>query len=106
MARERSDCHLSVQEAAGHRIVRLKSKGMPAPVFPPSKHAVAAKASEAAKAPEPTPAAVSAPAPAPAPAAPPARPAPRRGSRVRRVAVDLLPPVVTRAIRKARAARS
>lgn len=100
MTRERSDCHLSVQEAAGHRIVRLKSKGMAAPAFPPSKHAVAAKAAA------PTPAAVSAPAPAPALAARPARPAPRRGSRVRRVAVDLLPPVVTRAIRKARATRS
>ncbi|EST31879.1 class I SAM-dependent methyltransferase, partial [Streptomyces roseochromogenus] len=34
MVRERSDCHLSVQEAAGHRIVRLKSKGMRAPDFP------------------------------------------------------------------------
>ncbi|MFE5214617.1 MULTISPECIES: class I SAM-dependent methyltransferase [unclassified Streptomyces] len=95
MARERSDCHVSVQEAAGHRIVRLKSKGMPAPAFPLSRHA-----EEAA---EPAPGVtLRAAAPAPAPAA---RPAPRYGRRVRRVAVDLLPPVVTRAIRNARAAR-
>jgi hypothetical protein len=95
MVRQRSDCHLSVQEAAGHRIVRLKSKGMRAPEFPPSKHA---------KAEQPQPASRETPAAAPAPA--PVRPAPRRSaSRVRRVAVDLLPPVVTRAIRNARAAR-
>ncbi|MFI6358730.1 class I SAM-dependent methyltransferase [Streptomyces sp. NPDC050743] len=93
MVRQRSDCHLSVQEAAGHRIIRLKSKGMRAPEFPASKHAKAAQ-------PQPVPQETPAPAPAPV------RPAPRRSaSRVRRVAVDLLPPVVTRAIRKARAAR-
>ncbi|MEV6052660.1 class I SAM-dependent methyltransferase [Streptomyces sp. NPDC052107] len=93
MVRERSDCHLSVQEAAGHRIVRLKSKGMRAPEFPASKHAKAAQ-------PQPVPQETPASAPAPV------RPAPRRSaSRVRRVAVDLLPPVVTRAIRNARAAR-
>ncbi|MFG2267718.1 class I SAM-dependent methyltransferase [Streptomyces sp. NPDC048720] len=87
MARERADCHLSVQEAAGHRIVRLKSKGMKAPEFPPSRHAGAAVAA--------------------APGRPaPARPAVRRGGRARRIAVDLLPPVVTRAIRGARAGRS
>ena len=95
MAGARSDCHLSVQQAAGHRIVRLKSKGMPAPDFPLSRYA------EEAAAPAP---AAPAPAAAPAPVGP-ARPAPRYGRRVRRVAVDLLPPVVTRAIRNARAAR-
>ncbi|MGV4982563.1 class I SAM-dependent methyltransferase [Streptomyces sp. NRAIS4] len=95
MMRERSDCHLSVQEAAGHRIIRLKSKGMRAPEFPPAKHAEAVS-----EPPQET------PAPAPAPASAPGRPAPRRrASRARRVAVDLLPPVVTRAIRNARAAR-
>ncbi|MGW1909563.1 class I SAM-dependent methyltransferase [Streptomyces sp. NPDC002076] len=99
MVRERSDCHLSVQEAAGHRIVRLKSKNMRAPEFPASKHAKAVQ-------PQPVPQETPATAPAPAPAPAPVRPAPRRGaSRLRRVAVDLLPPVVTRAIRKARAAR-
>ncbi|MFB7496681.1 class I SAM-dependent methyltransferase [Streptomyces sp. NPDC056161] len=99
MAQERTDCHLSVQEAAGHRIIRLKSKKMPAPAFPLSRHAERA-AESASRTPEP------APAPTPAPAAPPARAASRRGSRVRRVAIDVLPPVVTRAIRNARAARS
>jgi hypothetical protein len=101
MVRERSDCHLSVQEAAGHRIIRLKSKDMRAPEFPPSKHARAVA--------EPEPEPVAPPLPprqAPEPAAPPPRPAARRGrSRVRRVAVDLLPPVVTRVIRRARSAR-
>ncbi|MEW2621758.1 class I SAM-dependent methyltransferase [Streptomyces sp. NPDC048106] len=99
MARDRSDCHLSVQEAAGHRIIRLKSKNMRAPEFPLSKHA--------AKEPEPEtkPEAAARPAPARTPA--PAAAAPRRGTgrRVRRVAVDLLPPILTRAIRNARTAR-
>ncbi|MEU6478166.1 class I SAM-dependent methyltransferase [Streptomyces sp. NPDC047017] len=99
MVRQRSDCHLSVQQAAGHRIIRLKSKGMTAPVFPPSRYAEEA-ARTAPGTPEP------APVPEPAAAAPavPARRVPRRASRARRVAVDLLPPVVTRAIRRARAA--
>ncbi|MER5519047.1 class I SAM-dependent methyltransferase [Streptomyces sp. NPDC002763] len=81
MVRGRSDCHLSMQEAAGHRIIRLKSKGMPGPEFPPSRYA------EVPEAPEPVPAAA-------------ASPVPRRRSRVRRVAVDLLPPVLTRALRR------
>ncbi|MCC5476650.1 class I SAM-dependent methyltransferase [Streptomyces sp. NPDC059680] len=98
MVRERSDCHLSVQEAAGHRIVRLKSKGMRAPEFPPSKHADAE--------PEPAPVPQEASAPSPSPAQTPVGRTPRRGpGRGRRIAVDLLPPMVTRAIRRARAAR-
>ncbi|MFE9610795.1 class I SAM-dependent methyltransferase [Streptomyces sp. NPDC006012] len=99
VVQERTDCHLSVQEAAGHRIIRLKSKKMPAPAFPLSRHAERAAETES-RAAEPAPAA------APAPAAPAARTASRRRSRVRRVAVDVLPPVVTRAIRKARTGRS
>ncbi|MFF4307981.1 class I SAM-dependent methyltransferase [Streptomyces sp. NPDC001601] len=89
MIEQRTDCHLSTQTAAGHRIVRLKSKGMRAPEFPPSRYADVPEEPE--------------PAPAPASSAPPAAPpAPRRRpSRVRRVARDLLPPVLTRAIRKA-----
>ncbi|GGJ20892.1 class I SAM-dependent methyltransferase [Streptomyces brasiliensis] len=87
MVRQRSDCRLSVQTAAGHRIVRLKSNGMEAPPFPPSRHATGPEE--------------------PARVAPPAPAAARNGlgqrrSRVRRVAVDLLPPVVTRALRSAR----
>ncbi|MVO83533.1 class I SAM-dependent methyltransferase [Streptomyces sp. p1417] len=91
MVRGRDDCHLSVQQAAGHRIIRVKSKkGMASPPFPKSRHYRAP-----------------APAPAPRPVAPvapatvtPARPAARL--RARRLAKDLLPPVVTRAVRKAR----
>lgn len=78
MLRERTDVGLSVQEAAGHRLVRARSQKMQAPPFPRSRHYVA-------------------PAPAPRPA-----PGPRR-SPARRIAVDLLPPVVTRAVRKVRA---
>ncbi|MFE7837836.1 class I SAM-dependent methyltransferase [Streptomyces sp. NPDC057474] len=93
MVAERDDCHVSNQQAAGHRIIRLKSKGMKAPAFPNSRHWT-----------EPPP-------PAPAPAAPkpqpPARPRPPRPpqSSARKLAVDLLPPLVTRAIRKARAGK-
>ncbi|MGW0625883.1 class I SAM-dependent methyltransferase [Streptomyces sp. NPDC002758] len=105
MVRERTDCHLSDQQAAGHRIIRLKSKGMQAPPFPLSRHAAD---------PEEPPITLTAPttasphAPAPTTASP--SPAPRsrhtpRRSRARRVAVDLLPPVVTRALRSARAAK-
>lgn len=95
MLRERDDCHLSIQQAAGERIIRLKSKGMSAPPFPHSKH-YEEPAPEPAPAPEPP--------PAPTPQSKPAaqRPRPKR-SRARRLAVDLLPPVVTRAIRRARA---
>jgi hypothetical protein len=92
MLRQRTDVGLSVQEAAGHRLVRARSRGMKPPAFPPSRHYVA-------------------PVPATPPAAPvtesraarPARPAP---SRARRLAKDLLPPVVTRAVRRARAKRA
>ncbi|MBE4737198.1 MULTISPECIES: class I SAM-dependent methyltransferase [Streptomyces] len=94
MAADRDDCHLSDQRAAGHRILRLKSKGMKAPAFPKSRHWTE----------PPTPAP-----PAPAATTPPtpARRRPPRGT-ARRLAVDLLPPVVTRAVRRAvrlRAAR-
>ncbi|MFF0010446.1 class I SAM-dependent methyltransferase [Streptomyces sp. NPDC005374] len=78
MLRERSDVGLSVQDAAGHRLVRARAQKMQAPPFPHSRHYVA-------------------PAAAPSPA-----PRPRR-SPARRIAVDLLPPVVTRAVRKAMA---
>ena len=82
MVRGREDCDLSIQQAAGHRIVRLKSKkGMQAPPFPPSRYAHrserVAPRSAAAKA-----------------------PLRRRGTaRARRLAADVLPPILTRAIR-------
>ncbi|MFE2040197.1 class I SAM-dependent methyltransferase [Streptomyces sp. NPDC059477] len=93
MVRARQDCDLSIQQAAGHRLIRLKSRhGMTAPAFPPSRHAD----------PEPAPA-------PPAEAFPQQRrpaPGPRRPrSRARRLAHDLLPPLVTRAIRRARTPR-
>ncbi|MGA4840007.1 class I SAM-dependent methyltransferase [Streptomyces sp. G45] len=79
MVRGRDDCHLSVQEAAGHRIIRLKSKkGLTPPPFPRSRHYRP-----------------------PAPALPSLPPQPSR-TRARRLAADLLPPVVRRAVRKGR----
>ncbi|MGI5451984.1 class I SAM-dependent methyltransferase [Streptomyces sp. CA-249302] len=87
MLRERADVGLSVQEAAGHCLVRTRAhKGMQPPPFPRSRHC---------SAPEPV-------AP-PAPTAPAPR---RRPSRARRIGRDLLPPIVTRAVRKALAARA
>lgn len=85
-AKERDDCGLSVQDAAGHRLVRLKSRNMKAPAFPRSKHW--------------TPAAAKPATPTATPASTPAAPGP---SRVAQVAVDLLPPIVTRAVRRTRA---
>ncbi|GGY02367.1 class I SAM-dependent methyltransferase [Streptomyces djakartensis] len=90
MLRQRPDCGLSVQEAAGHRLVRARSRGMKPPPFPTSRHYVPPASVPAARVTEPR-------------AARPARPAP---SRARRLAKDLLPPVVTRAVRRARAKRS
>ncbi|MEU0032482.1 MULTISPECIES: class I SAM-dependent methyltransferase [unclassified Streptomyces] len=93
--RERDDCHLSVQHAAGHRIVRLKSKNMQAPPFPVSRYGMdspgAAETEDASGRPSGAASAHS-------------RPAARR-TRTRRIAADLLPPVLTRALRSARTAR-
>lgn len=92
MLRQRTDVGLSVQEAAGHRLVRARAKGMQPPPFPHSKHYVE---------PAPQPAkAASAPASARTPAPK------RRRPLARRIAVDLLPPVVTRAVRRARTSRA
>ena len=86
MLRERPDCGLSVQDAAGHRLVRTRAqKGMQPPTFPRSRHY---------SAPEPPQPAAAAPAPAPA------RPRPRPRSRARRIGADILPPIVTRALRR------
>ncbi|MFD5112792.1 class I SAM-dependent methyltransferase [Streptomyces sp. NPDC058220] len=93
MAEEREDCDLSVQQAAGHRIVRLKSRGMTAPDFPFSKYYTEET---------PAPAELPGPEPVASPAAPRRRSA---RSRVRRVAIDVLPPVITRAVQRSRAQR-
>ncbi|MGW5784323.1 class I SAM-dependent methyltransferase [Streptomyces sp. NPDC003757] len=105
--RGREDIAVTVERAAGQRLVRTRarSKRLRPPSLPSSRR--------------PAPAAVPAPVPdagradaAPVPdrtaqARPPARaarpPAPRE--RTRRLALDLLPPLVTRAVRRHRAAR-
>ncbi|MFJ9628697.1 class I SAM-dependent methyltransferase [Streptomyces sp. NPDC101175] len=82
MVRGREDCDLSVQQAAGHRIIRLKSrKGMQAPPFPPSRYAHRTAQTASGR--------------------PRATPPPRHhaAARARRFAADLLPPILTRAIR-------
>ncbi|MDU0255835.1 class I SAM-dependent methyltransferase [Streptomyces sp. PU10] len=108
--RGRDDIAVTVEQAAGHRLVRTRAKGkrLRPPSLPASRH--------------PAPAPVTTPAPgaglpdgAPVPGqTAPARPAARavraaRASvpreRTRRLALDLLPPVVTRAVRRYRAAQ-
>ncbi|MFI8171201.1 class I SAM-dependent methyltransferase [Streptomyces sp. NPDC085931] len=98
MLRERTDVGLSVQEAAGHRLIRTRSRGMEPPPFPTSRHYVAPVPVQT-----PAPGAAGTTGAVEARAARPARPAP---SRARRLVRDLLPPVVTRAVRRARAKRS
>ncbi|MFB6786821.1 class I SAM-dependent methyltransferase [Streptomyces olivaceus] len=108
---EREDIAVTVEQAAGHRLVRTRARVKrlsPAPSLPASRHP--APASEPAPKP--------APAPAPVPAAPAAsRPGtagtpgrnasrpPKPRSLPRRVAIDLLPPVVTRTVRRYLAAQ-
>ncbi|MEG3630920.1 class I SAM-dependent methyltransferase [Streptomyces poriticola] len=81
----RSDVSVSVQEAAGHRLVRARGRSMQPPPFPHSRHY--------------TP-------PAPAAAVRSAAVRPAATARVRRLAVDLLPPVITRAVRRYRTGRT
>ncbi|MFV8182812.1 class I SAM-dependent methyltransferase [Streptomyces sp. AF1B] len=86
LLRGREDCGLSIQHAAGHRLVRTRAqKGMQPPSFPRSRHYTAPE--------PPQPAAQTT-----APTTTPARPRPR--SRARRIGADLLPPIVTRALRR------
>ncbi len=92
MARGRDDCGLSTQEAAGHRLVRLRSRGMAPPEFPYSRHG----------APETTPAAAAETASAPQTPSPAKKPG---RSPAARIAVDVLPPVITRAVQRSRARR-
>ena len=69
MIQERDDFGLSVQMAAGHRLIRTRSQGMKPPPFPHSRHYV-----------EPV------PEPVPAPGGRRAGPGPVRGPRCRAVA--------------------
>jgi hypothetical protein len=88
----RTDMWHGVEEVAGVPLIRIKGNKAESPVHPKSRHKPESE-------PEPEPAAVQ---PAPAPAAA-ARPRPRP-SRARRLAKDLLPPILTRALRSRRTA--
>lgn len=90
MLRGREDCEISVQQVAGHRIVRVRGRRVAAPPFPRSRHAAPAGSPSAE-----SPSAVSS-------SAARARPGAGGRSRARELAADVLPPVVTRAIRRAR----
>ncbi|MEU3252733.1 class I SAM-dependent methyltransferase [Streptomyces sp. NPDC006997] len=105
MARGRDDCHLSVQGAAGHRLIRLKAtRETQAPPFPLSRYGQSPP-----ETPEPARPQAQTPVPVLVPVtrqpAPPAAPRRRPRGRARRLAVDLLPPLLTRALVNARAAR-
>ncbi|GAA3990235.1 class I SAM-dependent methyltransferase [Streptomyces marokkonensis] len=118
---ERDDCSVTVEQAAGHRLVRARAKGkrMRLPSLPPSLHpAPAAEPSPPAPAPPVPAASVVRPDSTPVPEqSRQARPADRADraartkrpptprERTRRLALDLLPPIATRAVRRYRAAQ-
>ncbi|MET7901167.1 class I SAM-dependent methyltransferase [Streptomyces sp. NPDC005336] len=84
----RKGMHTSVQEIAGHRVLRFSGK--PAnPAAPKSRYAHEPRESVA-------------PAPGPRPGSTAPVPAARRPVTVRSIAADVLPPVLTRAIRRRR----
>ncbi|MFI0777039.1 class I SAM-dependent methyltransferase [Streptomyces sp. NPDC021212] len=87
----RRGMHTSRQEIAGARVLRFSGKPKN-PAAPRSRYA------------DDAPAAAPAPKAGRTPAAPASASAPRRPSQVRRLAADVLPPVVTRALRKRRRA--
>ncbi|GHB43541.1 hypothetical protein GCM10010377_37860 [Streptomyces viridiviolaceus] len=92
--RGRDDCGVHVEWAAGHRLIRARAKaqGMRPPSLPSARRPAATGADRGPGA---------APSGAPAGAARPLTPR----ARARRLALDLLPPVVTRAVRRYRAAQ-
>ncbi|MFE0822088.1 class I SAM-dependent methyltransferase [Streptomyces sp. NPDC058847] len=98
--RDRDDIAVTVEQAAGHRLVRTRAKGkrMQPPSLPSSRHPASAPAPAA---PAPTPAQRAQA--RPAQARPPRQRTPRE--RARRLALDVLPPVVTRAVRRYRSAQ-
>ncbi|BET48090.1 MULTISPECIES: class I SAM-dependent methyltransferase [Streptomyces] len=101
--RGRDDIAVTVERAAGHRLVRTRARGkrLRPPSLPSSRHPAPVPAPEAggtAAAPVPD------RSPQARPAARAARPSTPR-DRTRRLALDLLPPVVTRAVRRYRAQR-
>ncbi|OMI87316.1 hypothetical protein BSZ07_24060 [Streptomyces sp. M1013] len=109
--RARDDIAVTVERAAGHRLVRTRAKGkrLRPPSLPSSRHPATAPATVPASAPVPG---AGRPGAAPVPGQPAqARPAARAArvsaprERTRRLALDLLPPLVTRAVRRYRAAQ-
>ncbi|KUL47503.1 hypothetical protein ADL22_09930 [Streptomyces sp. NRRL F-4489] len=102
----RGDLWHEVQQVNGGPLIRLSAKGAKEPAHPVSRYAAEADAAEAVEAPErpaekaPEPARASGPAARPAAPRPTAARPPR--GVLRRVAVDLLPPVLTRALVRAR----
>jgi hypothetical protein len=106
----RDDMWHEVQQVADHGLIRIDGKKAREPKHPVSRHATteATKpAAEAAPAPAPTPGAQRPDSSRPAPPRPATvSPAKRHPSRTRRIAKDLLPPIVTRAlVKRRRAAR-
>ncbi|MEU5138180.1 class I SAM-dependent methyltransferase [Streptomyces sp. NPDC021139] len=109
--RGRDDIAVTVERAAGHRLVRTRAKGkrLRPPSLPSSRHPATAPATVPASAPVPG---AGRPGATPVPGQPAqARPAARAArvsaprERTRRLALDLLPPLVTRAVRRYRAAQ-
>ncbi|MFE1028703.1 class I SAM-dependent methyltransferase [Streptomyces sp. NPDC058818] len=101
--RGRDDVAVTVEQAAGHRLVRARAKGkrMQPPSLPSSRHPAPAAAPRPAGG--PVPGQPQQPRPAGGAARTTRQPTPR--DRTRRLALDLLPPVVTRAVRRYRAAQ-
>ncbi|MEV4044638.1 class I SAM-dependent methyltransferase [Streptomyces sp. NPDC049744] len=109
--RGRDDIAVTVERAAGHQLVRTRARGkrLRPPSLPSSRHPVTAAAPAPASAPPPG---AGRPGTAAVPGQPAqARPAARAArvsaprERTRRLALDLLPPLVTRAVRRYRAAQ-
>ncbi|MCW5251638.1 MULTISPECIES: class I SAM-dependent methyltransferase [unclassified Streptomyces] len=105
--RGRDDCGVGVERVAGHRLVRARAKGRTVrpPSLPPSRHrdapdpAAPARTADGSGAPVPGQTRQpGAPRPGTAPRTPPRE-------RARRIALDVLPPAVTRAVRRHRATR-
>ncbi|MFI8487110.1 class I SAM-dependent methyltransferase [Streptomyces rubrogriseus] len=104
--RGRDDIAVTVERAAGQRLVRTRARGkrLRPPSLPSSRHPAPVPPPEAGRTDT---AAVPEQAPQPRPARPAARtarPSARR-DRTRKLALDLLPPLVTRAVRRYRAAQ-
>ncbi|MFE9772576.1 class I SAM-dependent methyltransferase [Streptomyces sp. NPDC005931] len=101
--RGRGDCSVTVEQAAGHRLVRARArtKTMQPPSLPRSRHHAPTTGTADGAAPGPDRGTGAPTAGSATPGRTPARTDAR--TRARRLAVDLLPPIVTRAVRRYRA---